>query len=270
MPPKKANRIPEKVAQTPDVPEPINDLDRFSQVTRRHNQDPRWSLKSATLTAYRVWVWMDDRTTSKLDVEGVIHGIVWYGRDIGFDDIATDLGCSYWSLQRAVKWLVDVEFISRRNKHAHGVYSYTVLNSTRKLKGEVKKPTEGTITRGGHTYADKGHRAAKGGSWNKTGETLGYEVDEFLDEDEPGETPRPVEEPKPAPPPKPKWTNIPHSNQVRCPYCSFTGDVWNKEKHMEHKHFKEYLDEAAASFFGNERPISNPQPYELCNDDELA
>jgi predicted transcriptional regulator len=125
--------------------EPLNELDYFAPITRRVYQDPRWSAKPPA-AAWRVYCWFVDRTTCNFDVEQDDGSVITFGGVNGrvpvpFTDIAAPLQCSWRSVQRACEWLMQVGFIHRVRTGKGKEYEFAVVNSTRKLKGEVKKYT---------------------------------------------------------------------------------------------------------------------------------
>jgi predicted transcriptional regulator len=144
MPPTKSKSSP-VVASAVTTKEPLNELDYFAPITRRVYQDPRWSAKPPA-AAWRVYCWFVDRTTCHYDMESEDGSFFRYGGVNGrvpvpFTTISTNLHCSWRSVQRACDWLMQVGFISRVRTGKGKEYEFAVVNSTRKLKGEVKKYT---------------------------------------------------------------------------------------------------------------------------------
>ena len=124
--------------------EPLNELDLFAPITRRVYQNPVWSGKRIPAAAWRIYAWCVDHTTGNHDVvqddgRTIRYGEVNGNRPVSFKTLAADLQCSWREAQRACEWLANNDLLTRGRPDMNAGYIYGVVNSTRKLKGKVKK-----------------------------------------------------------------------------------------------------------------------------------
>lgn len=104
------------------------------------------------ISAHYVLIYLlliDKVTEAYDDDDGTKTGVVLGGTPVSFRDIATALGCSYSTVQRATAHLVSVGLIRRQWVSMTDGYSWEVLNCRKWLSG---KQADGTIRLGGKTY----------------------------------------------------------------------------------------------------------------------
>jgi hypothetical protein len=108
--------------------------------------------RKPSVDALLCYMWCIDKVTSVYeDEDGTPTGKVLDGLPIGFAVIANDanLGISWSSVQRNMKYLQKVNLIRRVRGTIKDKYSYEVLNCRKQLNG---KQVDGTIRMGGKTY----------------------------------------------------------------------------------------------------------------------
>jgi hypothetical protein len=108
--------------------------------------------RKPSVDALLCYMWCIDKVTSVYeDEDGTPTGKVLDGLAIGFAAIANDanLGISWSSVQRNMKYLQKVNLIRRIRGTIKDKYSYEVLNCRKQLNG---KQVDGTIRTGGKTY----------------------------------------------------------------------------------------------------------------------
>jgi hypothetical protein len=108
--------------------------------------------RKPSVDALLCYMWCIDKVTSVYEGEdGTPTGKVLDGLPIGFAVIANDanLGISWSSVQRNMKYLERVGLIRRVRGTIKDKYSYEVLNCRKSLSG---KQADGTIRMGGKTY----------------------------------------------------------------------------------------------------------------------
>ena len=84
--------------------------------------------------------------------DGTKTGVVLGGTPVSFKEIASALGCSYSTVQRATAHLVRVGLIRRQWVSMTDGYRYEVLNCRKSLSG---KQADGSIKMGGKKYKKK-------------------------------------------------------------------------------------------------------------------
>lgn len=97
--------------------------------------DERWSGRVPS-DAWRVLWWLNNRMTGSVKYENepdIIHGVVAGGNTISYKDIASDLHCSWRSVQRSVEWLEQSALITRGRSGKGQEYRFNVLNSIRQF-----------------------------------------------------------------------------------------------------------------------------------------
>jgi hypothetical protein len=110
--------------------------------------------RKPSVDAMLCYMWCIYKVTSVYeDKDGTPTGKVLNGLAIGFAVIANDanLGISWSSVQRNMKYLEQVGLIRRVRGTIKDKYSYEVLNCRKSLSG---KQADGTIRMGGKTYTD--------------------------------------------------------------------------------------------------------------------
>src|ERR1035441_6271847 len=113
---------------------------------------PATKGRKPSVDAMLCYLWCIDKVTSVYkDKDGTPNGKVLDGLAIGFAVIANDanLGISWSSVQRNMKYLEKVNLIRRVRGTIKDKYSYEVLNCRKQLNG---KQVDGTIRMGGKTY----------------------------------------------------------------------------------------------------------------------
>ncbi|MGB0073617.1 MAG: hypothetical protein WBP71_11765 [Terracidiphilus sp.] len=116
--------------------------------------------RKPSVDAMLCYMWCIDKVTSLFeDEDGTPTGKVLDGLPIGFAVIANDanLGISWSSVQRNMKYLEQVGLIRRVRGTIKDKYSYEVLTCRKQFNG---KRADGTIRLGGKTYTDKGVRSS--------------------------------------------------------------------------------------------------------------
>jgi hypothetical protein len=98
--------------------------------------DKVWSGKKVPADAWRVLFWLTNRMTGtvKYEDDPNIYGVVAGGHSVSFKDIASDLQCSWSSVQRASMWLEDRGMITRHRSGNGQQYVYNVVNSIRQFE----------------------------------------------------------------------------------------------------------------------------------------
>ena len=119
-------------------PSTLNPDNLFARLPRGVYQDARWSGKKPG-DALRVYAWMLDRTTSNVEIDGVIYGLVCNETPISCKAIAKDLHSSRSSVRRSADWLAEQQFISRGRENTNDEYRYTIVDNKRMFKWGVKK-----------------------------------------------------------------------------------------------------------------------------------
>lgn len=113
---------------------------------------PAGKGRKPSVDAMLCYMWCIDKVTSVYeDKDGTPTGKVLNGLPIGFAVIANDanLGISWSSVQRNMKYLEKVKLIHRVRGTIKDKYSYEVLNCRKSLNG---KQEDGTIRMDGKTY----------------------------------------------------------------------------------------------------------------------
>jgi hypothetical protein len=108
--------------------------------------------RKPSVDALLCYLWCIDKVTSVYEAEdGTPNGKVLDGLPIGFAVIANkaNLGSSWSSVQRNMKYLEGVGLIRRVRGTIKDKYSYEVLNCRKQLN---RKQADGTIRMGGKTY----------------------------------------------------------------------------------------------------------------------
>jgi hypothetical protein len=112
--------------------------------------------RKPSVDAMLCYMWCIDKVTSVYeDNDGTPTGKVLDGLRIGFAVIANEanLGISYSSVQRNMKYLEDAKLIRRVRGTFKDKYSYEVLNCRKQFNG---KQSDGTFRMSGKTYTEKG------------------------------------------------------------------------------------------------------------------
>lgn len=102
-----------------------------------------------------IYLLLIDKVTEVHDNDdGTKTGVVLGGTPVSFRDIATALGCSYSTVQRATAHLVKVGLIRRHEVSRTDGYRWEVLNCRKLMTG---KQADGSINMGGKNYKKKEH-----------------------------------------------------------------------------------------------------------------
>src|ERR1039457_1106377 len=108
--------------------------------------DKVWSGKKVPADAWRVLFWLTNRMTGNVRFEGgltsgehkfsadTVFGVVAGGATVSFKDIASNLQCSWSSVQRASQWLEDRRMVTRSRAGKGEQYRYHVVNSIRQFE----------------------------------------------------------------------------------------------------------------------------------------
>jgi|ERR1035437_819872 hypothetical protein len=161
MPPKKAPSAPVEEPQQEVKPASKGIAVNYAFNTNVPNYvfnpafwQPKDGGRPPSVYAMLCYLWCIDKVTSVYeDEDGTPTGKVLDGLPIGFAVIANDanLGISWSSVQRNMKYLEGVGLIRRVRGTIKDKYSYEVLNCRKSLNG---KQEDGTIRMGGKTYKD--------------------------------------------------------------------------------------------------------------------
>jgi len=101
--------------------------------------NPIWSNKKVPSNAWRVYWWLTNRMTGNLKYEDDpnIYGMVAGANPVSFTYIASDLHCSWSSVQRSVEWLVTNGMVARGRDGKGQEYRYLVIDSIREFELEI-------------------------------------------------------------------------------------------------------------------------------------
>lgn len=112
--------------------------------------------RKPSVDAMLCYLWCIDKVTKVYEdkEDGTSTGKVIDGMPIGYAVIANEanLGISWSSVQRNMKYLEKVGLIRRVRSTIKDKYSYEVLNCRKSFNG---KQADGTIRMGGKTYTDR-------------------------------------------------------------------------------------------------------------------